>query len=170
MQNKHLFSSFFGSPTYGQFLLVNCLLLEQTQVMEKVTASTRCTIVVSRLPFIKMRGARCETVSSWTVWPGITLRPDTTRFRLGSTCIPPLASFSHWITLIYLRNIILLDPSHFILNLQTWRTQLQPVIVVASVEDSEIEAGKWILDIQTIFLFNYTSSHCYIQGRQGPWQ
>ena len=28
-------------------------------------------------------------------------------------------------------------------TLQTWRTQLQPVIVVASVEDSETEAGKW---------------------------
>jgi hypothetical protein len=28
------------------------------------------------------------------------------------------------------------------LNLQTWRTQLQPVIVVASVEDSETEAGE----------------------------
>ena len=28
------------------------------------------------------------------------------------------------------------------MNFQTWRTQLQPVIVVASVEDSETGAGK----------------------------
>ena len=33
-------------------------------------------------------------------------------------------------------------------TLQTWRTQLQPVIVVASVEDSGTEAGKWNLNLQ----------------------
>ena len=126
----------------GQFVLVNCFLLGQTQVLEKVTASTRCTIVVNRLPFSEVRGARCETVSSCTVWPGITLRSDTTRFRLGSTCIPQLATFSHWLPSFSLLYIILLHSPNFILNLQTWRTQLQPVIVVASVEDSEIEAGK----------------------------
>ena len=35
-----------------------------------------------------------------------------------------------------------LHPSNFVLNLQTWRTQLQPVIVVDSAEDLETEAGK----------------------------
>ena len=81
-----------GQPDQAKedFNLVDLILelsfsLGQTQDLEQVIASISCRIIVSRLPFSALCGACCETVSSCTMWPGITFSPDSTGFRLDRT-------------------------------------------------------------------------------------